>query len=109
MMEVRATRQPAGWGFGIESRVLDREQRQYVKRAELELVTPDNPNPVIPPVAVIEDRETQMLMDQLWDCGLRPSEGSGSAGALAATERHLADLRRLLLKRAGIQEKENER
>lgn len=39
--------------------------------------------------------EAQRLMDQLWDCGLRPSEGSGSAGAMAATQRHLEDMRRI--------------
>lgn len=37
----------------------------------------------------------QELIDSLWQCGLRPSEGSGSAGALAATERHLADMRQI--------------
>lgn len=37
--------------------------------------------------------EAQRLMDELWMCGLRPSEGTGSAGALAATERHLQDSR----------------
>jgi hypothetical protein len=31
----------------------------------------------------------QSLMDQLWECGLRPTEGTGSAGALAATQKHL--------------------
>lgn len=40
----------------------------------------------------------QELMDQLWQAGLRPSEGSGSAGSLAATERHLADMRSLVFK-----------
>lgn len=35
----------------------------------------------------------QKLMDDLWDCGLRPSEGTGSAGAMAATQKHLDDLR----------------
>lgn len=38
----------------------------------------------------------QRLMDELWKCGLRPKEGTGSAGAMAATERHLADLQRLV-------------
>ena len=38
----------------------------------------------------------QLLMDQLWKCGLRPKEGAGSAGAMAATERHLADLQKLI-------------
>lgn len=37
--------------------------------------------------------EAQMLMDELWNAGLRPSQGSGSAGSLAATERHLEDMR----------------
>lgn len=42
--------------------------------------------------------QAQYLMDALWDCGLRPSEGSGSAGALAATQRHLEDMRSLVFK-----------
>lgn len=36
--------------------------------------------------------DAQALMDELWRCGLRPSEGTGSAGSLAATERHLKDM-----------------
>jgi hypothetical protein len=40
--------------------------------------------------------EAQALMDRLWTAGLRPSEGSGSAGALAATERHLKDMQKLV-------------
>ena len=31
-------------------------------------------------------------------CGIRPSEGSGSAGSLAATERHLHDMRALVFR-----------
>jgi hypothetical protein len=37
----------------------------------------------------------QKLMDDLWRCGLRPSEGTGSAGALRAVERHLEDMRKI--------------
>lgn len=44
----------------------------------------------------LEMEAAQGLMDQLWDCGLRPTEGSGSAGSLAATQRHLEDMRRLV-------------
>lgn len=40
----------------------------------------------------------QRLMDELWQCGLRPSEGTGSAGAMAATQRHLEDMRTLVFK-----------
>lgn len=45
-------------------------------------------------------RETaQILIDDLWNCGFRPSEGSGSAGALAATQRHLEDMRKLVFEK----------
>jgi hypothetical protein len=38
----------------------------------------------------------QALMDELWNCGLRPKEGTGSAGAMAATQLHLKDLQKLV-------------
>jgi hypothetical protein len=51
-------------------------------------------------------KNAQKLMDQLWSCGLRPTEGSGSAGSLAATERHLKDMQNIakgLLKKEGVE------
>jgi hypothetical protein len=42
---------------------------------------------------VIDADRAQKLIDDLWDCGLRPSEGSGSAGAMRAVEHHLADMK----------------
>jgi hypothetical protein len=50
------------------------------------------------PTLHLNYESAQMLMDSLWDCGLRPSEGSGSAGAMAATQKHLEDMRRLVFK-----------
>lgn len=47
------------------------------------------------PLLKMSQTDGQNLMDELWRCGLRPSEGSGSAGALAATERHLADMQKI--------------
>jgi hypothetical protein len=58
-----------------------------------------------PPTTQLDPAAAQKLMDQLWDCGLRPSEGSGSAGSLAATQRHLNDMRDIakgLLKKQGV-------
>jgi len=50
-----------------------------------------------PPIALqLHYDQAQDLMDKLWDVGLRPTEGSGRTGALAATERHLADMQRLV-------------
>ena len=49
-----------------------------------------------PPVAFrLDCHNAQLLMDSLWDCGLRPSEGKGSASQLAAVENHLRDMRTL--------------
>jgi hypothetical protein len=48
------------------------------------------------PQLELDDTEAQSLMDQLWQCGIRPTEGTGSAGAMAATQAHLADLRKLV-------------
>ncbi len=53
----------------------------------------------VPEAVTMTTEAAQELMDSLWQCGLRPSEGSGSAGALAATQRHLEDLRALVFKK----------
>ena len=47
---------------------------------------------------LLRDESAQALMDQLWDCGIRPTEGTGSAGALAATQKHLEDMRKIAFK-----------
>lgn len=53
----------------------------------------------VPPATLtVSPQQAQQFMDALWQCGLRPTEGSGSAGSLAATERHLADMRALVFK-----------
>jgi len=50
----------------------------------------------------IDNHQAQQLMDDLWDCGLRPSEGSGSAGAMKAVERHLDDMRSIISAKLNI-------
>lgn len=60
-----------------------------------------------PPVLELQPEVAQMLMDELWRAGLRPTEGSGSAGSLAATERHLKDMQTIAfgaLRKAGVSE-----
>lgn len=52
----------------------------------------------VEPCLRLEPREAQRLIDELWDCGLRPSEGTGSAGSLKATERHLSDMQKIAFK-----------
>jgi hypothetical protein len=57
------------------------------------------------PTLTLDFVESQALMDQLWDCGVRPTQGSGSAGSLLATEKHLEDMRKItsgLLSKHGV-------
>ena len=42
----------------------------------------------------------QALMDSLWDVGIRPTKGSGSAGSFEAQARHLEDMRALVFGKA---------
>lgn len=48
-----------------------------------------------PPCATLNEAEGQVLMDSLWDAGIRPAAGHGSAGERAAMEKHLDDMRRI--------------
>lgn len=45
--------------------------------------------------AILTHSEAQELMDSLWQAGMRPTEGKGSAGQLTATEKHLEDMREI--------------
>lgn len=62
-----------------------------------------NKNLYAEPFAKIEIQEAQQLMDELWQCGLRPTEGAGSAGSLMATEKHLKDMQKIVYKKLGIE------
>ena len=54
----------------------------------------------VPPQALrLSYGQAQELMDRLYAAGLRPTEQRDSAGALAATERHLQDMRRLVFEK----------
>jgi len=61
------------------------------------LKTEDDPYSYqIAPMFEMTRENAQKLMDDLWECGLRPSSGVGSVGQLAATEYHLEDMRKLV-------------
>ncbi len=46
----------------------------------------------------VAHEDLQQFMDELWRVGIRPTNGAGSVGQLAATERHLEDMRTLVFK-----------
>ena len=65
-------------------------------------MAPIEPYSSVTPTCTLSRQSSQLLMDQLWECGLRPSEGTGSAGAMAAVEKHLSDMRKLVSKYLGV-------
>jgi hypothetical protein len=94
--EVRAVRSP--WGAGVQFLI-----RQGSSIAEpLIMRHQKTAGEIIEPTFELDMNEAQALMDDLWHCGLRPTEGTGSAGALAATQKHLEDMRTLVFKTGGI-------
>jgi len=56
----------------------------------------------IVPAMTISEKSAQNLMDELWSVGIRPTEGKGSAGSLAATQSHLEDMRTIAFNRLKI-------
>lgn len=67
--------------------------------------TYENVNP--PPTFELSIASAQLLMDDLWQAGIRPSEGTGSAGALLATQKHLEDMRKLVFDTSHTKKIEN--
>ena len=100
--EIRCQREP--WGDGIEIALLEQRADGMAMAQQIELRRL-NEGDHIEPMLRLRNQEAQMLIDELWRCGLRPSEGTGSAGSLAATEKHLADMQKIalgLLKAHGV-------
>lgn len=71
-------------------------RRWYTNKLEFVELTGEERQTTLQPFLEIEMHEAQGLMDSLWDCGLRPSEGAGSAGAFKALQNHLTDLKEIL-------------
>jgi hypothetical protein len=62
-----------------------------------------DPATVVEPTLRIDMDAAQTLMDDLWQAGLRPTDGAGSAGAMRATEKHLHDMRKIAFRQLGIE------
>lgn len=77
---------------GYEIYIFDRENGTFANPITFEKHTPGMYHE---PTAIINATAAQELMDSLWSAGVRPTEGSGSAGALAATQNHLKDMQKI--------------
>lgn len=71
----------------------DVPQRAVAEPVVMRALTEKDDGVPIQPFLHLNVEVAQQLMDELWSVGLRPTEGTGSAGALAATQRHLEDMK----------------
>jgi len=90
---LRATLQP--WQRNIELRLAVVDGRRVSAATTLIFKTTEECEE-IEPLMTIRGHMAQELMDQLWQCGLRPTEGAGTAGSMAAVQAHLQDLRQMI-------------
>lgn len=88
--------QSAPWRRAVELYIASPDRKARVKEVVIEEVSHEHF--VEEPSFVIDNEAAQVLMDDLWNAGLRPTEGTGSAGSLKATERHLEDMRKIAFK-----------
>jgi len=103
MLQLRARRGDLSWDPEvIRLFCYQRKQRTSYAAPRLELIEREQ-MAVLEPFLELQPCEAQKLMDDLWDCGLRPSEGSGSAGAMAATQKHLQDMKTIAFHALKIQ------
>lgn len=93
MKEIRCHRE--AWRDSVELAVFLKSANGVSVAAPLTMVPFEEGCYLADPTMRMTTEEAQMLIDELWRCGLRPSEGTGSAGSLAATERHLKDMQRI--------------
>ena len=77
--------------FHIARLALEKRETSLARPVEFDIV-PENTNFSAPAFSLGQE-EAQGLMDELWNAGLRPTEGSGSAGSMAAVQVHLTDMR----------------
>ena len=81
--------------FGMDVEFLIHTEKSHATNLVME-TDPSKCGYVPSPTFRLKPPQVQLLMDQLWTAGFRPSEGTGSAGALAATQKHLSDVRKIV-------------
>lgn len=110
-LQIRATREWRWWGCALwlfaPPEVVDRVPRgstevlRYhpgIPEAETEFYgwVDANESEEVAPSVLLSDEAAEQLMDELWQAGYRPkSQPAHAQGQLEATERHLADMRKL--------------
>tara|TARA_R110000737_G_scaffold230712_3_gene244235 strand:- start:2719 stop:3051 length:333 start_codon:yes stop_codon:yes gene_type:complete len=57
---------------------------------------------IVSPFLNLAYEDAQNLMDELYHCGVRPTEGAGTAGSMKATQNHLEDMRAIVATKLNV-------
>ena len=99
--EIRAATPP--WTDGVDILIMERlflRQPGEARRVVTALTVSDKQQgDFLEPTLRLDHDMAQQLLDNLWACGLRPTDAKSNPGALSATERHLEDMRRLVFEK----------
>lgn len=98
-MNARIRAQAAPWRSGVAFHMASADGKSEV--TEITMGPVPEAGTISVPTFLLTMTDAQTLMDDLWHAGLRPTEGTGSAGALRAVERHLEDMRTLVFEGRG--------
>lgn len=96
MMEFYLEQQPWYSGIDMHMRVFQDGKMSVAEAVTMRTLGPEENGIYLQPLLQIHQDAAQGLMDELWKCGIRPSEGTGSAGQLKATQNHLADMQEIV-------------
>jgi len=97
---IRAESQDFRHSIGLYIYEIDADGKKTVGSLEMKPV--EDPALQHDSMTNISPSAAQVLMDDLWHAGIRPTEGTGSAGSLKATENHLQDMRAIVFKKLGM-------
>jgi len=100
---IYATREEMGRGIDMRIMTQQREDgsASYVENLTMNTV---GAGERIPVCIKLTNEEAKYMIDSLWQAGVRPSNGEGSSGQLAATQSHLEDMRTIAFKTLDIVE-----
>lgn len=92
VIKIHASREDLGRGYRIKIGFHNEATGEWRAAQPVE-VAPVSDGEAMPVAFELTNAEAQLFMDSLWDAGCRPSNGEGSRGQLAATEKHLKDMK----------------
>ena len=100
-LEVRLIESFSRSGLGLYLLKNEDGKRYNANEVRFEVCEEGN---IIAPVSSIDKSAAQVLMDDLWNVGIRPTITGVTTGQLKATEKHLQDMRCIVADRLRIKD-----